>query len=300
MNFSEQPPSKQWAALKYRGEKFAEVWFKPESEPDALTFRIPQSSFQIAGLAPHLTTENLLKAVGIGPDEVDSWRHENASPSSGNVSSSNFTHPLPPPPADVTHLQLYVRVKPPETVSHGQSGESEVSEERWQELEARWKAILELETSMDTLRLNMESLRSEMEAAARRTLTTDEKLNAFNADVAQWNKNKSRVHYALPKVREYIHRSTWATGAPERKKLEELFKYHIQPRIPFPEMDKVFEQLENLQKDRQVLAAHGTSAFQECKSVAADVQAALRTVQSGARANAIKKRGATGTGGSFF
>jgi hypothetical protein len=33
MKFSEQPPSEQWAALKYRGEKLAEVWFKPEGEP---------------------------------------------------------------------------------------------------------------------------------------------------------------------------------------------------------------------------------------------------------------------------
>ena len=50
VNFSEQPPSKQWAALKYRGEKFAEVWFKPEGQPLALTFRIPQASFQIPGM----------------------------------------------------------------------------------------------------------------------------------------------------------------------------------------------------------------------------------------------------------
>src|SRR5262249_22958622 len=46
VNFSEQPPSKQWAALKYRGEKIAEVWFKPEDNPFALTIRIPQKSFQ--------------------------------------------------------------------------------------------------------------------------------------------------------------------------------------------------------------------------------------------------------------
>src|ERR1700722_3528925 len=75
VNFSEQPPSKQWAALKYRGEKFAEVWFKPEGEPFAVTFRIPRESFQIPGLAHLLTTENLLKAVAIATEEVESWRH---------------------------------------------------------------------------------------------------------------------------------------------------------------------------------------------------------------------------------
>src|SRR2546430_5966268 len=79
VNFSEQPPSKQWAALKYRGEKLAEVWFKPEGEPFGLTFRIPRESFQIPGMGQRLTTETLLKAVAIGIDEVESWRHGGVS-----------------------------------------------------------------------------------------------------------------------------------------------------------------------------------------------------------------------------
>src|ERR1700722_8950415 len=105
MNFSEQPPSKQWAALKYRGEKFAEVWFKPEGEPFALTFRIPQRSFQLPGMGQLLTTENLLKAVGIATEEVKSCPHEGAT-------NSELGQPLSPPPPDVTHLILYVTLKP--------------------------------------------------------------------------------------------------------------------------------------------------------------------------------------------
>src|SRR6266567_206975 len=92
VNFSEQPPSKQWAALKYRGEKFAEVWFKPEGEPFALTFRIPQSSFQIPGMGQLLTTENLLKAVGLATEEVESWRHEGTPQSGMNGSHSELKH----------------------------------------------------------------------------------------------------------------------------------------------------------------------------------------------------------------
>ena len=78
MNFSEQPPSKEWAALKLKGETLAEVWFKPEGEPLALMFRIPQKSFQ-SGTSPGLTTENLLRAVGIATEEVESWRHGDVS-----------------------------------------------------------------------------------------------------------------------------------------------------------------------------------------------------------------------------
>ena len=72
--------------------------------------------------------------------------------------------------------------------------------------------------------------------------------------------------------------------------LEELIKNHIRPRIPCPEMDQIEEQLENLLKDRQVLSAHGVSAYQDCKSIATDIQGALRTLQSNAAANATKKR----------
>jgi hypothetical protein len=301
VNFSEQPPSKQWAALKYRGEKLAEVWFKPEGEPFALTFRIPQKSFHIPGVGQRLTPENLLKAVGVATEEVESWCHEGASHSGMNGSNPELRHPLLPPPQDVTHLNLYVSLKPPpQAVAPSESCEPEIPEAKWQNLEARWKAILGLEASIDMLRISMEALRAEMEASSRKTLTTEEKVHALNADVAQWNKAKSRVLYALPKAREFIHRSTWATGAPERKKLEELFKNHIRPRIPFPQMDQVVGQLESLLKDRQVLSAHGVSVYQECKSISADVQGALRALQSNAAANATKKRGATDARGKSF
>jgi len=291
VNFAEQPPSKQWAALKYRGEKLAEVWFKPEGEPFALTFRIPRKSFQIPGMGQRLTTENLLKAVAIATEEVESWRHEGASHSGMNGSNPELRHPLPPPPQDVTHLNIYVSLKPPpQAVAPSESCEPEIPEARWQDLEARWKAILGLEATTDTLRIKMERLRAEMEGSWKKTLTTDEKVHALNADVLQWTKAKSRVHYALPKVKEFIHRAIWALSAPERKKLGELYKNHIQPHIPFPQMDKVPKELENLLKDRQVLSAQGVQVYQECNSISADIQGALRTLQSNAAANERKKR----------
>jgi uncharacterized protein YoxC len=294
VNFSEQPASKQWAALKYRGEKFAEVWFKPEGEPFALTFRIPQSSFHLPGMDQLLTAENLLKAVGVAAAEVESWRHEGASPSGASGPDAELGHPLPPPPPDVSHLNLHVSLKPPpQAAAPAEVPESEVPEEKWQDLDARWKAVLDLEASMETVRISVEGLRGEMEAASRQTLTPDEKVHAMNADVAQWNKAKTRILHALPKVREFIHRATWAAGLPERKELEEIVKNHIRPRIPFPGMDKVAEQMEHLLKDRQGLAAQGTAVYQECKSISSDVQGALRTLKANAAANAAKKRGGT-------
>jgi hypothetical protein len=301
VNFSEQPPSEQWAALKYRGEIIAEVWFKPEGEPFALTFRIPQKSFQNPSLVQRLTAENLLKAVALATEEVESWRYTDVSHSGMNGSNPELRHPLPSPPQDVAHLTIHVSLKPPsQVVAPNASTEPEIPLAKWQDLEARWKAILGVEAAIETMRLRMDSLRAEMEASFKKTLTTEEKVHAFNADVAQWNKAKSRAHYVLPKAREFIHRATWAGTTPERKKLGQLYKEHIRPQIPFPHWDKVPNELENLLKDRQVLSAHGVTVFQECQSVFAYIQETLRTLQVNAAANVRKKRAATGPKGEFF
>jgi hypothetical protein len=300
VNFSEQPPSKQWAALKYRGEIFAEVWFKPEGEPYGLTFRIPQKSFQIPGMGQLLTTENLLKAVAIATEEVESWCHGGVSHSGMNGSNPELKHPLPPPPQDVTHLEICVRLTlPSQAGAPNESRELEVPAEMWKALETRWNALLGLEAAMDSLRLKMESLLMELEASLKKTLTTEEKLHVLNADVAQWKKAKSRLHYAVPKLKEFIHRSTWARGTPERKKLEELFENFIEPHIPFPQMEEVPERLETLRKERLVFSAHGVTVYQECKSISAEVQRALRTLQSNAAANASKKRSESRTRNKF-
>ena len=298
MNFSEQPASKVWAPLKYKGESFAEVWFKPEGEPFALTFRIPQKSFQIPGLDQHLTTENLLKAVAIATEEVESWRYGDDSHSGKSVSNPELRHSLPPLPPDVTHLNIYVALKPPppQAIVPDESSEPKIPLAKWQNLESRWNTILALEVTIDTLRLRMEALRAEMEVALNKTLAGDEKVHALNADVAQWNKAKSRGRYALPRVKEFIHRATWAIGTPERKKLEELFKNHIRLHIHFPQFDKVHEELEHLFKDRQILSAQGMTVYHECKSSTADIQSALRILQS----NANKKRVANRAKGKTF
>jgi hypothetical protein len=289
VNFFEQPPSKQWATLKYRGEMFAEVWFKPEGEPFVLTFRIPTENFHFPGIASQLTIENLLKAIGISLQEVESWRDGDVSHSGASASDSELKNPLPTPPQDVAHLDIHVRLKPP----------TQMSSAKWQDLDARWKAILGLEATIETFRISMEALLTEMENLLQKTLTIEEKSYAPRADIAQWERAKSRAHFALPKMRDFIHRATWALGAPERKRLEPLYKDHIQPQIPFPQMDDVLKRLEELQKDRQVLAALGKTVYQESKAVSSSIQGVLRTLHDNA-ANARRKKDAAVLKGRFF
>jgi len=211
-------------------------------------------------------------------------------------SNPELKSPLPQPPPDVTHLDIYVRLKPsPLAESH--EGGMEIASAKWQELEPRWKAILGLEATIDTLRISMEGVRAEMEASLKRMLTGEEKLNALSNDVVQWNKAKSRVHFALPKAKEFIHRAIWAKGTPERKRLDEFFKNPIGAHLPLPEIDQVLEELEFWRKDLQVLSGQGVTVYQECKSISADVEVALRTLQRNAAARPAKKKGATGAKG---
>lgn len=158
----------------------------------------------------------------------------------------------------------------------------------WQNLEGRWKAILGIEAAVDNVRASIEGLLLQMEASLKRTLTIEEKSYALRADIAQWDRAKNRVHYVLPRMRDFIHRAIWALGSPERKRLGELYKEHIQPQIPFPEMNEVLKQLEDLQKDRQVLSALGKGVYQESRAIAAEVQGAVSTLQSNAKSQRIR------------
>jgi hypothetical protein len=163
---------------------------------------------------------------------------------------------------------------------------------QFQALEASWRGILGLEVSIDTLRMNMDTLRAEMEAAVKKSLTVEEKVSALQADVVQWNKAKSRIHFSLPKAREYLHRATWALGIPERKRLEEIVENYIEPRIPLADIDQVREQLGHLQKDRQVLFGQGSSVYQECRGLLAEIQRCFSTLQRTAANRAREKRSA--------
>jgi hypothetical protein len=178
--------------------------------------------------------------------------------------------------------------------------EPQAASAQWQDFEARWNAILALEASIDALRLTIESARVELENAWNKSLTPEEKLNALRADIALLQKAKNRVHFTLPKVREFVHRATWAMGLPERKSLQELFENPNGSGDAVPEPHKVSEQLEILLKNRQVLAAQGATVHQECKNVSTDINGALRTLQNNAAANGQRKRDANRAGGKFF
>ena len=294
MNFAEQPPSLRWAALKHRGAGIAGVWFKPEGEPSSLLIRIPRASFDLPGIAAQLTPAHLLRAVGISADEVESWHRVDDS-----ESGPELDRPLAPPPEEVPHLDLRFTLKSPAPAATADASEqASIPEttpvETWQYLEGRWEAILNVESSVNAMRLSAESLRIEMEGAARKTLVLDEKANALSADLVFWNKAKNRIRYAVPKLREFIHRATWAAGAAERKQVEEYVLGHVRPRIPVPEVNRVVALFDSLLKNRQVLAAQGVLVAQEGRSILNEVEGALRTLQRNSASNAAKKKGATG------
>jgi hypothetical protein len=283
--------------LKYQGAKFAEVWFKPEGDPFAVTFRIPSESFHIPGMSETLTIENLLGAVSITLEEVETCRLGDVAHSGGD--NPHFRSALSPPPPNVSYLDILVRLQAPQDSSApDEDREPETSAPNWQDLDGRWRAILSLEANLDALRVNMEVLLMEMETLWKKPMTMEEKTYALRADVAQWTKAKSRVHTAVPKLKDFIHRAVWAIASPERKRLETIHIDHIQPQVPFPQIEVVLKQLEDLRKDRQVLLSIGKTVQQECKGIAVELQAAVRALQNNA-SKAQRKKGDIGSKGQF-
>jgi hypothetical protein len=158
---------------------------------------------------------------------------------------------------------------------------------------------LGVEAGIETLRLTLEGVRVELEALCKKTLTPEERLYARRDDVARWEREKRRVYFAVPKLNEFVHRATWAVGAPERKKLDELFKDSHEPDLTIPQMIQVGDQLGHLLKERQILSAQGTTVHRECRTIGANIQESLRTLQSNAAANRERKNRAA-RGGKFF
>jgi DNA repair exonuclease SbcCD ATPase subunit len=173
-------------------------------------------------------------------------------------------------------------------------------QEAWQILESIWKNILGLEGGIESLRLSLNGLRAELESAFRRQLTVEEKLHALQADIAVWTKAKNRVHYVLPKVREFIHHATWAAGSPERKRLEEVFQEVARTQALPADLSSLREQLEHLQKDRQVLQGQGNTVAQEARSILAEVQRTLNTLIRNSMDRARNKRSAGREKGKYF
>jgi hypothetical protein len=164
---------------------------------------------------------------------------------------------------------------------------------KWQQLEARWRGVLGLEATIETLRIRLKALWAEMEASLKMPLPAQEKLHASAADVSQWTKAKARVYSTLPRAKDFVRRATWATGTPERKRLGEFFKHADGFSIPCTERDEMLEELEVLRQNLQNLSTRGWAVSNECKLVSADIQQALSKLQSSSAARGAQKRGAT-------
>jgi hypothetical protein len=283
------------------GEELAEVRPDPAGGSPALVFRVPRGRFEVGDISQELTLEDLLTAAAVPAAAVESWQVGGETHPGLGGGNPELTRLLPVPPPDATHLTVLVRLNPPApATARPDPGGPDIPPETWQALEGRWKAILGVEAGIDALRQSVEAVRAEMEAEARKAIGVEEKVHALQADVAQWNKAKSRVHYAVPKAREFVHRATWAAGVPERQRLEELYRAYIQPRVPFPDPAAELERLDHFQKARQVLAAQGAAVYQECRGILADVQRALGTLRRNAADRATQKRRAGREKGKHF
>lgn len=279
-------PATEWVTLEHRGEHVAEAWFMPDGGRSTVVFLVPRTRLE----ADPVSLETLLDVANVLPGEVESWRLGDGSASGTGGADPGLGQPLPPPPDDDDQLTVYVTLKPAPPATDADV--ADLPPEGWQALEVLWKTILGLEAGIDAARLSVDGLRNEMDSAFRRQLGVDEKVNALQADVSNWTKAKSRLHHAIPKAREFVHRATWALAVPERKALDEVVRNHVVPRVPFAGLGRVRGQLEHLQKDRQLLLAQGNAVNQDCRGVLDETNRALRALQRNAADRARQKRSA--------
>ncbi len=138
-----------------------------------------------------------------------------------------------------------------------ESGGQEIPPEKWQALEVLWKTILGLEASIDSSRLSMDGLRGEMEAAFKKALTVEEKLNACKPT---WpSGTRPRAASITPSRKcEFIHRAHLVSGCSRTEEARGDLQEPRRAADPLPGLDQVREQLEHLQKDRQVLLRRAT------------------------------------------
>lgn len=286
MNVSDRGFSTEWAPVPSAGDAVAEARLNPDADPPTLEFRVPRSQFDVDDLTQLVTVEDLLTAAGVPATAAGSWAFLDESHDGQDGTNLELKRLLPPPPPAAAHLTVRVRLKP------AAGPAADVSPETWQALDALWKAILGLEAHIDSLRLGLDGLRGELDAAYQKGLTVEEKVHALQADVSRWNKAKSLARYTVPKAREFVHRATWASATPERKRLEEIIETHVRPRVPLPDLDDMRVQLEHLQKDRQVLLQQGNAVSQECRGILGEIQRALASLQRNAADRDRQKRSA--------
>ena len=231
-------------------------------------------------------------------------RHGDVSHAGMNGFNPELGYPLPPPPPDVTHLEIYVRLKPPsQAVARNESGEDEAPSAKWDSLEARWKAILGLEATMDSFRISMESLLAEMEASLKKTLTMEEKLHAPRPRT--WRSGaRPKTAFIMPCRRceslSIVPTGRWAP--PKGNGWRNSTRTTFNLILPFSQMDNVMEQLEYLQKDRRTPTIRarrdGLSSNakfrRECPGGLED------TAEPGRCECPRKRKGATGPKGKFF
>ena len=158
---------------------------------------------------------------------------------------------------------------------------------------------LGIEASIETVRRSTANLVNELETLLQASLSIEERTDATRMDITSWERAKKRIPFSLPKLNDFIHRAVWAATAPESKQLETLYKEHIEPQIPFPNVANALNDLEALQKTRQTLLAVGHAAYQEGKAISAEAQGALQTLKNNAATNARNRRNAS-RGGKFF
>lgn len=309
MLLEQRPPSANWEsiALDPTGQLALWVWFRPVAVPNGLILSLPATLFANPQVAPWLAVRPIIMAAGLEPNQVLGWAVNGMSFDAAGGVSPLLDQPLPPPPTGM-NLEVTIwmipavqpawsdssSVIPIPSAGSGQSSytaPSNVSQADFQMLEAidnSWDGILQLEARISLVRKELTGALSRI-TTLNRDLNSDERRTADSRDIQDWSDARRWLRDSQALLSRSVKEIDLGTtsGAGQRHRFEEIYRNHVEPRIPFAGLAQAVNEFETHRKTVQnVLASaqanvarSGRDAEQRANGVLQRIRTKTRSIR---------------------
>ena len=282
MLLEQRNPSISWEPIAFdlSGQSVAWVWFRPGPVPNGLMFSIPAALFVNVAIAPRLSIRFLVAASGLDPAHIMGWSFGGASfdaamgtsplldqvlsapPGGANLDITVWMVPMQQPAWPMPHAAGVSPVNPGYAQGmYAPSGSGEDSQ-YLDALDSCWNSCQALETRVSSLRKDLGSSINRL-SSLNRDLSSDERLTCDSRDVQEWADARRWLRDCISVMSRSVKEIDVGTtsGAGKRNLYMDLYTNHIEPRIPFPGMAQVCNELETYRKILQSVIASAQASL---------------------------------------
>lgn len=277
MLLEQRPPSANWEpiALEPTGQLVIWVWFRPTTLPNGLILSLPSTLFANSQVAMWLAVRTMIVAAGLEPAQLHGWSVNGMSFDAAGGTSPLLDQPLPAPPMG-TNLEVTVWMIPAvqpawsdsssvvpipvaTSVPTSYAAPSNISQSDFQMLEAvdtSWDGILQLEARISLVRKELTGALSRI-SSLNRDLNSDERRIADSRDIQDWTDARRWLRDSQALLARSVKEIDLGTtsGAGQRHRFEEIYRNHVEPRIPFPGLAQAVNEFEAHRKTVQNVLA---------------------------------------------